>query len=443
MAPAVANLSISFKKSDNNNVNFLLAPVTDLYKDKKCVVIDLDETLVHSSFQPVKNADFIIPVEIDGTIHQYADPVTDLLDKWNVFQARLFRESCVFHRGNYVKDLSRLGRDLNRVVIIDNSPMSYLFHPKNAVPVMSWFDDPSDRELLNLIPFFENLATTRDSVYMFLNQSRQSAAFNSASLRTIEAVSLVTQQATLTNQQATFHPTSNEEIAPLNDTFSPAPVVVVIDDVDAVAAAAGFNVADSAEKVAVVCNGDAGSKECNDVIDGVRSHPLHKGDGDQQQQQPPPQQQQQMKLQQPQIKVQSAEQLKQQQQHHQERQQNKAILRQNHLQQQQHSLPQPALKVLFCCSNRNCSNDSNKNITTHNNKRAQQTINNKNFNGLHHSNNNNNSSSNNNNNSYIFHYINSLQIKYNNNNITLNSQQHQQLQHKRQHYRHVASLSAA
>jgi len=29
--------------------------------------------------------------------------VTDLLDKWGVFRARLFRESCVFHRGNYVK----------------------------------------------------------------------------------------------------------------------------------------------------------------------------------------------------------------------------------------------------------------------------------------------------------------------------------------------------
>ena len=34
---------------------------------------------------------------------QYADPVADLLDKWNTFDARLFRESCVFHKGNYVK----------------------------------------------------------------------------------------------------------------------------------------------------------------------------------------------------------------------------------------------------------------------------------------------------------------------------------------------------
>ncbi|XP_038862224.1 carboxy-terminal domain RNA polymerase II polypeptide A small phosphatase 1-like isoform X3 [Salvelinus namaycush] len=169
---------------------------------KICVVIDLDETLVHSSFKPVNNADFIIPVEIDGTVHQvyvlkrpnvdeylkrmgelfecvlftaslskYADPVSDLLDKWGAFQHRLFRESCVFHQGNYVKDLSRLGRDLNQVIIVDNSPASYIFHPDNAVPVTSWFDDMADTELLDLIPFFERLSKVED-VYDILKQQR-------------------------------------------------------------------------------------------------------------------------------------------------------------------------------------------------------------------------------------------------------------------------------
>ncbi|XP_044072902.1 probable serine/threonine-protein kinase kinX isoform X1 [Siniperca chuatsi] len=172
---------------------------------KICVVIDLDETLVHSSFKPVNNADFIIPVEIDGTVHQvyvlkrphvdeflkrmgelfecvlftaslskYADPVSDLLDKWGAFRSRLFRESCVFHKGNYVKDLSRLGRDLNKVIIIDNSPASYIFHPDNAVPVASWFDDMSDTELLDLIPFFERLSKV-DDIYDFLQQQRTSS----------------------------------------------------------------------------------------------------------------------------------------------------------------------------------------------------------------------------------------------------------------------------
>ncbi|KAK5890747.1 carboxy-terminal domain RNA polymerase II polypeptide A small phosphatase 1-like [Gymnodraco acuticeps] len=172
---------------------------------KICVVIDLDETLVHSSFKPVNNADFIIPVEIDGTVHQvyvlkrphvdeflkrmgelfecvlftaslskYADPVSDLLDKWGAFRYRLFRESCVFHKGNYVKDLSRIGRDLNKVIIIDNSPASYVFHPDNAVPVVSWFDDMSDTELLDLIPFFERLSKVED-VYEVLQQQSASS----------------------------------------------------------------------------------------------------------------------------------------------------------------------------------------------------------------------------------------------------------------------------
>lgn len=180
---------------------------------KKCLVIDLDETLVHSSFKPISNADFIVPVEIDGTIHQvyvlkrphvdeflkhmgdlyecvlftaslakYADPVTDLLDKWGVFRARLFREACVFHRGNYVKDLRRLGREVSQVIIIDNSPASYVFHPDNAVPVQSWFDDMSDRELLDLIPFLENLSKV-DNVYAALqNVQKTGSLTNNAQL---------------------------------------------------------------------------------------------------------------------------------------------------------------------------------------------------------------------------------------------------------------------
>uniref|UniRef100_A0A8C2VWX1 CTD small phosphatase 1 n=1 Tax=Chinchilla lanigera TaxID=34839 RepID=A0A8C2VWX1_CHILA len=49
-------------------VQYLLPEAKAQDSDKICVVIDLDETLVHSSFKPVNNADFIIPVEIDGVI---------------------------------------------------------------------------------------------------------------------------------------------------------------------------------------------------------------------------------------------------------------------------------------------------------------------------------------------------------------------------------------
>lgn len=151
---------------------------------KKCLVLDLDETLVHSSFKPTQNPDYIIPVDIEGTIHQvyvckrpgvdeflrelgkvyeiviytaslskYADPLLDRLDPENVIRFRLFREHCVQYEGNYVKDLSLLDRDISQTIIIDNSPMSYLFHPRNAIGCSSFIDDMSDRELESIQRF--------------------------------------------------------------------------------------------------------------------------------------------------------------------------------------------------------------------------------------------------------------------------------------------------
>ena len=89
---------------------------------------------------------------------QYGDPLLDQLDIHKVVHHRLFRESCYNHQGNYVKDLSQVGRDLKDTIIIDNSPTSYIFHPQHAVPISSWFSDAHDNELLDLIPVLEDLA---------------------------------------------------------------------------------------------------------------------------------------------------------------------------------------------------------------------------------------------------------------------------------------------
>ncbi|KAK9235973.1 HAD-like domain-containing protein [Lipomyces kononenkoae] len=170
----------------------LLAPVSEGLRDRKCLVLDLDETLVHSSFKYLHQADFVIPVEIEGQYHnvyvikrpgvdefmrrvgglyeivvftasvsKYGDPLLDKLDVHKVVHHRLFRESCYNHQGNYVKDLSQLGRPLEDVIILDNSPASYIFHPQHAVPVSSWFSDAHDNELLDLVPFLEDLASNK------------------------------------------------------------------------------------------------------------------------------------------------------------------------------------------------------------------------------------------------------------------------------------------
>ncbi|KAH0373285.1 FAD/NAD(P)-binding domain-containing protein, partial [Aureobasidium melanogenum] len=170
---------------------WLLPSVRPEHKGRKCLILDLDETLVHSSF---KVTDFTIPVEIEGTYHnvyvikrpgvdafmkrvgelyevvvftasvsKYGDPLLDQLDIHGVVHHRLFRESCYNHQGNYVKDLSQVGRDLKETIIIDNSPTSYIFHPQHAVPISSWFSDAHDNELLDLIPVLEDLAGSQVS----------------------------------------------------------------------------------------------------------------------------------------------------------------------------------------------------------------------------------------------------------------------------------------
>lgn len=167
----------------------LLGPIRPEHRGRKCLVLDLDETLVHSSFKILHQADFTIPVEIEGNYHnvyvikrpgvdefmkrvgelyevvvftasvsKYGDPLLDQLDIHKVVHHRLFRESCYNHQGNYVKDLSQVGRDLKDTIIIDNSPTSYIFHPQHAVPISSWFSDAHDNELLDLIPVLEDLA---------------------------------------------------------------------------------------------------------------------------------------------------------------------------------------------------------------------------------------------------------------------------------------------
>ena len=95
-----------------------------------------------------------------------------MLDVHRVVKHRLFRESCYNHKGNYVKvwsvlsthrqDLSQLGRDMETAIIIDNSPASYIFHPHNAVPVSTWFNDPHDTELTDLCPFLAELSVVDD-----------------------------------------------------------------------------------------------------------------------------------------------------------------------------------------------------------------------------------------------------------------------------------------
>lgn len=124
-------------------------------------MLDLDETLVHSSFKTNIKPDITLPVDIEGTLcnvfvlvrpgtelflkrlskiyeiviytaslSKYADPLIDILDsrEKKLIDGRLFREHCTFVQSVFIKDMSLIGRDLSKSIIIDNSPTSYAFH---------------------------------------------------------------------------------------------------------------------------------------------------------------------------------------------------------------------------------------------------------------------------------------------------------------------------
>ncbi|KAF8845084.1 NIF-domain-containing protein [Paxillus ammoniavirescens] len=171
----------------------LLPPITPEHAGRKCLVLDLDETLVHTTFETTAMTEFIMPVCVDGkwanacvnkrpgvdaflqkmgeiyevvvftaSISQYADPVISKLDVHHAISHRLYRESCYPYKGNYIKDLSRLGRPMSSVIIVDNIALSYYFQPNNGIPVNTWTNDPTDTELETLSVFLTDLATVPD-----------------------------------------------------------------------------------------------------------------------------------------------------------------------------------------------------------------------------------------------------------------------------------------
>ncbi|KAL9611622.1 MAG: hypothetical protein Q9167_003737 [Letrouitia subvulpina] len=102
-------------------------------------------------------------VVFTASVQEYADPVINWLEQERkYFAARYYRQHCTFRNGAYIKDLSSVEPDLSRVMILDNSPLSYIFHEDNAIPIEGWINDPTDNDLLHLIPLLEALQYVTD-----------------------------------------------------------------------------------------------------------------------------------------------------------------------------------------------------------------------------------------------------------------------------------------
>lgn len=144
MQPAAVAVPV-MSTAKNSSPDQLLPPQASKDVGKKTLVLDLDETLIHSVFKPIEGADMIlkIPDEIvdhegnsysllndiyvfkrpgvdmflkrlsryyelvifTASIDKYANPVIDSLDKNNLTRHRLYREHCTFMYNVFIKDL--------------------------------------------------------------------------------------------------------------------------------------------------------------------------------------------------------------------------------------------------------------------------------------------------------------------------------------------------
>ncbi|EPB68227.1 Dullard-like phosphatase domain protein [Ancylostoma ceylanicum] len=113
-------------------------------------------------------------VVFTASMEVYGTHVADKLDNGRgILNRRYFRQHCTMDYGGYTKDLSAIHQDLSSIFILDNSPGAYRKFPQNAIPIPSWFSDPSDTCLLNLLPFLDALRFTSD-VRSILSRNQQS-----------------------------------------------------------------------------------------------------------------------------------------------------------------------------------------------------------------------------------------------------------------------------
>ena len=193
-----------------------LPPLNILNLHKKTLVLDLDETLIHSYFDhpPPRPPDISFDIFIEkkkihvnsilrpgvrefldnlekyfeivvftASLSQYANPVIDFIDKKGICKFRLYREHCCcFTNGfanSFIKDLKKLDRDMKNLIIIDNNPRSFMLNKENGVPIKTWVEDKNDRELYKLIPYLLFLANEKiGDVRPFLKEINSGNSLN-------------------------------------------------------------------------------------------------------------------------------------------------------------------------------------------------------------------------------------------------------------------------
>jgi CTD small phosphatase-like protein 2 len=164
-----------------------------LFPERKLLVLDLDETLVHTSPKPedgdvqltVKSGSQEFQIGLSLRPHMqkclqmanqlyevavftsaqkaYADTVLDFLDPdVSLIHHRLYRQNCTWQNGSVYKDLRIFQSDLKDTIICDNLISNFALQLDNGVPIKSWIGDKEDQELVFLMEYLEKMASAPD-----------------------------------------------------------------------------------------------------------------------------------------------------------------------------------------------------------------------------------------------------------------------------------------
>ena len=167
---SVAGIESSSYKILLNEKNIQLPYLKNKCPKKFSLVLDLDETLISFKLEPneenkgtirfrpyldsflqkVKEKYEII-VFTSGT-QEYADPLEDAIEQEEkYFDARLYRQHTIACGKDIVKDISRIGRPLDKILIVENMPQNYRLQKENGILIKSFYgEDIYDTALLSL-----------------------------------------------------------------------------------------------------------------------------------------------------------------------------------------------------------------------------------------------------------------------------------------------------
>ena len=170
----IKNNNVLIGSSILNNVKDFppfLPPINRKYK--YTLVLDMDETLIHYFFTHINGMFFVRPfcfnflrelneiyeiITFTAGTKEYADSILNILDiDNNIIKYRLYRQHTTILGCSIYKDLSKLGRDLSRVIIIDNLKENFKMQPNNGIFIKTWTNDINDMQFKDLLKILKDI----------------------------------------------------------------------------------------------------------------------------------------------------------------------------------------------------------------------------------------------------------------------------------------------